>query len=277
MNARVGRQRLRDNLAVLSAHWVGSYNSGGRKRVDFVSVGCDSDGIGYEVTVPCSCYLDGRATRPPPVDVTWDAEEGFFTCAEDELDCTDDPELLERLRAFDDWCDDHCEHAYASLAADWLGNISMMGGLRQAVWDGGFVQLNRCLPQYNGGFVTPEDCALLIPELCALRDRVVAQTLLIVESTGEVLRSETAPGWVACGGAWWIALTNGWSSYTRIARHSRTGLSGVSCCLTEMGEGARSPTSRQRSPSTFRAACWAGREAWCFGRAPNMASPSGFK
>ena len=80
--------------------------------------------MGLDATVYCDCYETNRLKEPPPhPDLISVAPNGRLDCNSADL---------ESLLAFDQWLLNHaCEHENGVLLHHWIGNIDLVGLLRE--------------------------------------------------------------------------------------------------------------------------------------------------
>lgn len=80
--------------------------------------------MGLDASVYCNCFETGRLRNPPRADYdVYVSEEGGLECRNTDLDTQ---------MAFDAWrCNDACEHEDTTIIHHYIGNISLVGLLRQ--------------------------------------------------------------------------------------------------------------------------------------------------
>ena len=78
--------------------------------------------MGLDAFVFCDCYEKGRLKRKPP------DSKLVYVLPNGDLGCrSEDSKVLER---FDDWRENACRHEAGMIAGDWLGNVELIGSMR---------------------------------------------------------------------------------------------------------------------------------------------------
>src|ERR671936_3121543 len=78
--------------------------------------------MGLDAFVFCDCYEKGRLKRKPP------DPKLVYVLPNGDLGCrSEDSKVLER---FDDWRENACRHETGMITGDWLGNIELIGSIR---------------------------------------------------------------------------------------------------------------------------------------------------
>lgn len=132
--------------------------------------------VGLDAAVYCNCWRDGKTTEPPvPRECVHLDEDGWVWNSNPDWTPGAQPGTEEWVRgmatdiAFDSWKQSQaCPHDNMQLVSARIANWSGVGGLLQALQEGGedqFATVLTELPTSNDGSTSPELAARMLNEL----------------------------------------------------------------------------------------------------------------